>query len=63
MVYTELSHMKSEESVNKHPEESGPQEYAHVTHVLKAGETAYENVNPLQSDDNKEYANVAVLKK
>ena len=62
MVYTELSHMKSEESVNKHPEQSDPQEYAHVTHVLKAGETAYENV-AVHNDDNEEYANVTVLKK
>ena len=54
--------MKSEESVNKHPEQSDPQEYAHVTHVLKAGETAYENV-AVHNDDNEEYANVTVLKK
>ena len=60
LVYTELSHMKSEKASNKHPEQSEPEEYADITHVLKAGETAYENV-ALKNDE--EYTNVGALKK
>ena len=52
--------MKSEKASNKHPEQSEPEEYADITHVLKAGETAYENV-ALKNDE--EYTNVGALKK
>lgn len=51
--------MKSEKTVKEHPEKSDPGEYADITHVLKADETAYENV--ALDNDKEEYTNVSAL--
>jgi hypothetical protein len=51
--------MKPGKSVEEHPE-SDETEYAGITHILKAGETTYENVTP-QNDEEYGYANVVAV--
>ena len=49
---------RNEESVEEQPESDQP-DYADITHILKAGETTYENV-AFQSEKDT-YANVVAL--
>ena len=66
LFYTELSHIKSgkekkvtKKSVEEQPE-SDEMNYADITHVIRSGETTYENV--ASQNENVTYANVVEMK-
>lgn len=60
MVYTELSHERSENGKEDISKEDNA-EYSDITHVLKAGEETYQNVAH-KMEDGDPYSNVKSIK-